>query len=339
MKKKSKILVVSVCVALCLCTVAVAALGSDFLNLKSQKLATVATREAPNGESYDLSITTFNVGGFAAGIDCGITKDATNYGWSDALERWDDVISNNKFTSDIYGMQEFFDVFYKENGNPDATVYSADKFDSVFKQLQTFKIKTHNKLWDMSSAIASTKSSPYELKDITSGILSGKTSDPRVFVKGYVNIKGVDVAIFVVHPVSIYKDENNTQRQLNQIIELLDMMKKEDYAIALGDFNTSTVAKIAQSNGFATANMSSFGNFKTFINTSEDIFIDNIVVSPNIDIKYAECLCTDDNPDNDNRGYSDHFPLTAYLTIDETAGKATYPEIKTDDDGFVSTYH
>ncbi len=310
-------------------------MGGNYYLVKPGEESTVP--EGGTAQTYDFSVTTFNVGGFAAGVDNGITKDTDGYGWSDALTAWDRDIP--KFTSDIYAMQEFSPMFYKEKQGgqvvESSIIWSKDKFASVFSQLETVQGATNFGEWEMNSALAATTVGGLTLKNISTGYLGGKSeSERRCYIKGYVTVKGVDVAIYCVH-----LGFNDYQVDINTYYELIEMMRNEDYCIVMGDMNSDRITPIMQKYGFASANQGEFGKFNTYINGT-DRYIDNIFVSKNITMEYAECLCTDSDTSNDNRGYSDHLPLTAYLTVNTEMGSAKDPiTFNTDADGFVAEYY
>lgn len=302
----------------------------------------VTQKENSNNEIYDLSVTSWNVGGCARGIDSGITKDTTKYNWQQGLDEWETFFAKgeNAMPSDVYCLQEFYKYFYKEyNGdtvNEATAILAKDKFAPLFNELEAREGKTHDIAggpWTMSSAIGTTKKGGFHLYDVSYGYLSGKSPrDQRMYIKGYIDVNGKKVAIYSVHLG--FEDRLTNFDSYNELIEL---MRKEEYCIVMGDMNSSALTELFEKAGANVANCGKFGEFQTYMYRN-NAYLDNIFTTPNIDIKYVECLSSDNNPDNDNHGFSDHYPITAYLTVNaDKANTMSAPQL--DKDGFVAEYY
>ena len=148
----------------------------------------------------------------------------------------------------------------------------------------------------------------YEMKNVTGGHLCEDTMYPRAYMKAYVTINGHDIAIYSVH----LQPESVGGREYRDMFyaELLELVKQDEYVIVMGDMNAEhglEEYKPMLDAGFTMANGGKFGTFDTYEYENVEP-IDNIFVTPNIEIVYAEC-------ESDKVGGSDHFPMSAYLMI------------------------
>lgn len=281
-----------------------------------------------NEYTYDIKVTTFNVGGFYHGVSNGMngSPDYENAQWVPGnLREWLSDIA--RFDADIYALQEFCPVFYYDN-TKNISIASKEVFTKVFKQLETYTGSTANGTQPMYMGIASTKTSPYTLTDITYGHLGAKnTATQRAYMKGYVNVNGVRIAVYSVHLG--FSDPAATE---DSIYELINLMNNEDYCIVMGDMNTNDIGKVMKKAGFNVANTDKFGNFQTY-EYKETSYIDNIFTTANIDIQFVEC-------EVDKAGGSDHWPLSAYLKINKEMGSTKNPnQFATDNDGFIDGWY
>ncbi|MBE6727038.1 MAG: hypothetical protein E7562_00140 [Ruminococcaceae bacterium] len=300
------------------------------------------TAEGATVKTYDLEVTTWNVGGFAAGVDSGIHTSAEGrYGPYDAIARWkalldyDNNYANHYLSSDIYGLQEFTSLFYYDDaaGGTGEKLMTADVFGNVFNDLESY-YGLFNGMYDSSSGLATGSHTDLTIKNVTGGQLSGKyTANSRAYIKGYVTVKGVDIAVYSVHMGWNNDDYDITT---DSYMELIKLMNEDEYCIVFGDMNSSTIQEYMIAAGYKAANMTEWGNINTYINaTNRNAYIDNIFVSPNIDMEFVECKATT----NDfYRAYSDHLPLTAYLTVNVGAEgvKPATPAVGAD--GYTTEY-
>lgn len=299
------------------------------------------TADGATVKTYDLEVTTWNVGGFAAGVDSGIHTSATGYGPYDAIARWkalldyDNNYANHHLTSDIYGLQEFTELFYHDNaqGGTGEKLMTADVFGNVFNDLHSY-YGLFNGKYNSSSGLATGKHTDLTIKNVTGGQLSGKfTENSRAYMKGYVTVNGIDIAVYSVH---MGWSDTDYDIVVDSYMELIKLMNEDEYCIVFGDMNSSTIQEYMIAAGYKAANMTEWGNINTYINaTNRNAYIDNIFVSPNIDMVHVRCKAIE----NDfYRAYSDHLPLTAYLKINVGAEgiKPVTPAVGAD--GYTTEY-
>ncbi len=283
---------------------------------------------ASNSYTYDLKVTTFNVGGFYHGVDNGMHENpgAPYEQWVGGnLTQW--LADIPRLDADVVGFQEFCPLFY-ENKTQGVNIASKDAFAKVFKTLETFEGVTNNGIQPMYMALGGNSNSPYKLTDISYGHLTDKDeASQRAYMKGYITVKGVKIAVYSVHLG--FNDKTAVKDSWNEIVSL---MNKEDYCIVMGDMNSNDIAAFMESKGFNVANMGKFGNFGTY-EYDEEKYIDNIFTTANIKIQYAEC-------EKALSGGSDHYPLSAYLKIDTKMGSTKVENpYKTDSDGFIDGWY
>lgn len=282
---------------------------------------------------YDLKVTTFNVGQFYHGV-CNLDvygAQKVNSGIlpeyvMGAYHSWQSWIEDME--SDIYGLQEFNPVFYV-NTEENVTQNAKDVFAAKFKTLATCTGKTANDTQSLYMGIAAQNSSQYELTDIRSGYLSGKdASVQRPYLKGYTIVNGKRIAVFSVH---LQPDGfGGKAARKDAIYELIELMNQEEYAIAMGDMNGAEVADYMREAGFHVANRGDFGQFNTY-EYSTSAYIDNIFTTSNIDIQFVEC-------EKKYQAGSDHYPLSAYLKIQNRAHD-TGNRAQVGEDGFLDGWY
>ena len=278
--------------------------------------------------TYDIKVTTFNIGGFYHGVSNGIdgSPDYINAEWvpGNLLEWLQDL---PRLDADIFALQELSPVFYFDD-TKNISISSESLLTKVFKELDTFTGSTANGTQPMYMGLAVNNNSEYALSDIEQGHLGAKKpASQRAYIKGYVNVKGVDIAVYSVHLG--FSDPVAVQDSVNELIAL---MNRDEYCIVMGDMNSSTIGRTMKNAGMNVANTEEFGNFNTY-EYDENSFIDNIFTTPNIKIQYVEC-------EKALAGGSDHYPLSAYLKIDTSAGGGENTNrFETDSDGFISEWY
>ena len=278
--------------------------------------------------TYDIKVTTFNIGGFYHGVSNGIdgSPDYINAEWVPGnLLKW--LQDLPRLDADIFALQELSPVFYYDD-TKNISISSESLLVKVFKELDTFTGSTANGTQPMYMGLAVNNSSEYSLSDIEQGHLGSKRpASQRAYIKGYVNVKGVDIAVYSVHLG--FSDPVAVQDSVNELIAL---MNRDEYCIVMGDMNSSTIGRTMKNAGMNVANTEEFGNFNTY-EYDENSFIDNIFTTPNIKIQYVEC-------EKALAGGSDHYPLSAYLKIDTSAGGGENTNrFETDSDGFISEWY
>lgn len=149
------------------------------------------------------------------------------------------------------------------------------------------------------------------------------------YTKAYATINGTKVCLINAH-CAIEPDFEITRKK--QFLELIDVMKKEEYVILFGDFNAYTVSEFDffTEAGYTLANGGEFGEFDTWPHFDlehswKNEAIDNIIVSPNIKILNVEV---------DRRDLSDHSMLYADIQIigvsDPESDPSDTPDPETD---------
>lgn len=292
------------------------------------------------GDTYDLMFTTWNVGGFAAGVDNGIHTSATGYGAQDAVKAWkalldyDNGYANHGLTSDVYLFQEFKSLFYQDDANVLAapctgeTVYTDDVFGEIFANYDRWTDVMEG-AWGAGDSGMGYASNRYAIRDVKQGALSGRGDGvKRGYIKGYIDVNGVEIALYSFH----LGYDAGGDVVADSYYEIIELMNEDEFVIAGGDMNATTIHEFVEKAGYKAANRTQWGDLNTYVNAS-NAYIDNIFVSPNIDIKYVHT-----SSDSSVRAYSDHTPLTAYLTINPDAEGVKPVEHPVDEDGFTTEY-
>ena len=261
------------------------------------------------GAEKDITVTSFNLGHFYLGTQYGITHAYGDDNAQKALNAWEEDFEKYPAKSDIYAFQEYARIYYTDTqGNK---ILPEDKLigeGKPFKKIDTFYGYTQGDM-EMGMAFGVSGATQYDVHNITYGYLCGKdTYNRRAYIKGYVTVKGVEVALISIHP-GFPNNQLYWQDCANEIAALMDA---EDYAIVLGDTNSNNIAAYLQSRGYNAANHGKFGAIQTYM-YKETACIDNIFTTPNIDILSVAV-------DPDACGSSDHYPITAGLFVDTEMG-------------------
>lgn len=137
---------------------------------------------------------------------------------------------------------------------------------------------------------------------MTSPIFYTFGSDNRDYQLSYMYINGIKVAVITTH-LSL----DDTVRA-SQLSTLLTFVQNFEYFILAGDFNIDDFSELSgfTALGYKIANGGALGTFVTATGASEHP--DNIIVSANIDLCYAEV-------DTEFDIFSDHRPFIATLQI------------------------
>ena len=276
--------------------------------------------------TYDIKVTSFNVGGFYHGVDSGMHAEGQFAQWVPGnFTEWMKDLS--ELETDILAMQEFTPLFY-ESKNNNISLGSKEVFSNVYKDIQVSTGTTKSDTLKMHMGLAAHKNSAYGLSNINSGYLSASSKEERrAYIKGYVTVKGVKIAVYSVH-----LSFSNTDIASDSYNELVRMMQKEDYCIVMGDMNSFDIAALMQKAGMNVVNGGKFGKFSTYEYDSSK-YIDNIFTTPNIDIVFAEC-------EQNKCGASDHYPLSAYLMVNTDMGSTKNENpYSTDNDGFINGWY
>lgn len=302
----------------------------------------IYAEETDNYYTYDLKVTTFDLNSFnvvasikgvyfdnsekttesdkAAQANSKIDADKKITSWIKAISQYD---------SDIVAFQNLYPLMYHEKVG-DVKITSEEVFSRVFKD---YKVFDNGVVPDTSATFLSTlasKSSPYSLTDLSSGYLGKNSGSNILYVKGYMEVKGVKVAVY---NVKIPTNAVNTQTK-DAWAELMTLMNNEDYCIVMGNMlNSDEIAGYMQRAGFNAANRGKFGDFMSNTWSYGGNYCDNIFTTANIDIQYVEL------ESSKKEGGFYRNPLTAYLKINTEMGstKKTGP-IAVDTDGFIKDW-
>ena len=173
---------------------------------------------------------------------------------------------------------------------------------------------------------------PFE--DISGNVYQAQytaSGEKRGFIKARIRIRGIPVTVYNTHlEVMPTADASRTIRTA-QAMELLNMMKQDENAICIGDFNTADcfdengadyamIIRPFLEEGYHSANCSDqHGFLKTWFdgNTPEVSehcgCLDQIFTTSNIVIDNVTVDKEKDNPRNTE--YIDHFPIVAYCHL------------------------
>lgn len=253
-------------------------------------------------EAYNsnaITVTTFNVGGYAYGIGYGIPP--ADYPTKSANYR---NYLGDKY-ADIMGLQEF------------STVIQVDP-----------EIRSEPALWD--------KYYPYKYRTGSQtaifsrwplnngGFHTMETSPDRYYVDAYTYIDNKLVYLLSVH-LTPTEGSAGLNKRLAEMREVKDLLAGHEYSICFGDFNAwpgeeNSIYSILTNEGYKMANTGDMGSFWSWSTNRDDFnhyddptgtvfYIDNIFVSSNIDILHVEA-------DNTyNALTSDHIPITAKIAL------------------------
>lgn len=266
---------------------------------------------------FDLKVTTFNVGQWYHGV-CNLdiygAQENVHEGIKPeyvigAYNSW--MTAFPEYDADVICAQEVNPTFLIDS-KKDITLMTKDVLEEQFKEVHTFEGATQNGQMPMWNGMFVTNESDYTLKNITTGHLcEGMPAYSRAYMKGYITVNGHDIAIYCVHLQPGSSDLGNPEIRRQAYAELIEMASKDEYAIIMGDMNCESADEfqIMKDAGFNMANCGEFGAFDTYEYGAVEP-IDNIFTTNNIDIAYVEC-------EQILVGGSDHYPLSAYLVIQD----------------------
>ena len=256
--------------------------------------------------------------------------DAWN-AWKTAFD-YDNDYANPVYTSDFYFFQECSETILTDDANattnPGQTVTREAVFSRVFGNCCYYK-GTMSGAWGSGWSNMAMGSKTFPIRDITYGTLSGKNKENRRgYMKGYIDVDGIEIAVYNVH---LGWDKDNGDVIADSYYELIELMNEDEYVIVAGDMNGSSIAEYMTAAGYKAANRGDFGDFHTYLYDANH-YIDNIFVSPNIDIKSVKV-------ESDKRAYSDHYPLTVEIGLNkDVAGVSSENQPTVGVDGFTTEY-
>ena len=257
-------------------------------------------------ESDYIKVATMNYGLWFDGVTKGVEDSKVD----GVLAAWKKMLDDNDV--DILCGQEWLKHFDR-SGKVAAE-------DALFAYKYKYQFSTASTMKNMVSKFPCT--------DFTH--IAHTKNASRGYTKAYTEINGKKVCLINAH-LSIEPSFDVNRKA--EYEDLLREMEKEEYVIVFGDFNAYTTREFKNFTdaGYSIANGGKKGIFATWTNFGKDsswgnTAIDNIVVSPNIEILKVSC---------DRRELSDHNMLVAELRLLDEAPKD--PDPSTDSSTATST--
>ncbi len=285
---------------------------------------------------YDLKVTTFNVGQWYHGVtnlDIYGAQEKVHEGILPefvigAYNRW--MENFPEYDADLICAQELNPVFMIDS-KKGITLTVEEVLDDYFKEIHTFEGHSQNGILPMWMGMLVPNSSEIQLKNVTGGqIMVELPMYTRAYMKGYITVNGHDIAVYNIHTTNNSAEGDYLTQAFHELIE---MASKEEYAIIMGDTNAVNGPHefdVMKAAGFSMANCGEFGIFDTYEYREVDA-IDNIFVTSNIEIVYAEC-------EKSMVSGSDHYPVSAYLVIKDEPHTNGNPHTA-GDDGYMEGWY
>jgi len=252
-------------------------------------------------ESDYIKVATMNYGLW----NDGATKYVEDSKVETVLAAWKKMLDDNDV--DILCGQEWLKHFDRSNKLTAEDVLFAYKYKYQFSTASYFGKNLVSK---------------FPVTDFTT--IAHTKNPSRGYTKAYTEINGRKVCLINAHLSIETNFKTNRQAEYE---DLLREMEKEEYVIVFGDFNAYTTSEFKNFTkaGYSVANAGKHGIHYTWTHFGTDsswsnMAIDNIIVSPNIEILKVTC---------DRRELSDHNMLVAELRLLNEAPKAPDPSTDT----------
>lgn len=229
-------------------------------------------------EQIKIKVATYNVGDYS-GRDMKHGSDASRKAFREVME---------KVNADLWGLQEDVKCFNNETGEM--------AFDAIYSSVLPNYARNYSGNYNGKAFLTR-----YGLSDVEPVKYMGdlKYRHPW-FLTGKLTVEGKEITLICLH--FDWSDKNVRAEEIRQ---LLEFAKSQEYCIIMGDFNPEDYAddgkKLSntllydeefgrfQEAGFSIANGGEFGTFDTIINChSSPCPFDNIMVTPNIKIVAAD---------------------------------------------------
>lgn len=228
-----------------------------------------------------IRVGTHNLGHFYNGTSDGYDEDD----YLEQVKNW--VTHFSESNLDICGLQEFSAVFSPKYGIPSIK----NIFNKVFARTVT-------------GLLDQAVSSNLTINDISYG---------RLYTEDYINSRPYiilnvtkDETTFCFAIVHLHPNDSNVRAIQRK--ELINILKKLDVFVCVGDFNADVASEYDEFRiaGFNIANCGDYGVFETNIYSQKPL--DNIITSDNVEILSVE---------KEGNVTSDHYMLVSELLIPE----------------------
>lgn len=260
------------------------------------------TKAKLNNEAKSVfCVMTYNVGGWYYGIGAKIPEGYAN----EYISCHQETLA--KYKPDILACQEYMDPIseYKLAG-----YYFFDEYYCNVVQANETTSYT-------GKALCTSRT----LEDVSTTAFSVGSGLNPCYQKGYVILNGRRVCVINAHlDLTARIGEDGMTAEFD---EILTAVEDEEYFIIMGDLNIDLQDKTtslylntyqkALDKGYKLCNGGAFGDFIT--HKGENLAIDNVIVSANINIKSVIVDKTKENYSTVRGNGTDHYPLVAYLEV------------------------
>ena len=258
---------------------------------------TLTKAKLNNDAKSVFCVMSYNVGGWYYGVGTNIPQGYVNT----FVPCHQEILA--KYKPDILACQEFMNPIseYKL-----AEYYFFDEYYCNFAQAY------ETSAYDGKALCTSRTMENVSTKNLTS--TDGLT---RCYQKGYITLNGKKVCVINTH-FSLTEEA-----KITQFNEIMTAVANEEYFIITGDFNINAIDKAsnlylntyqkALDKGYKLCNGGAFGDLITY--PKDNLAIDNIIVSANINIKSVMVDRTKEKYSTITGLGVDHYPLVAYLEV------------------------
>ncbi len=249
-----------------------------------------------NADVQKLTVMQWNVGHFSGGKTPESAITDNNY--QSKLDEFINIVCNNEI--DIISFSEFSMYFANTQSHPKTeTQKLLDNFPIYFignnGQIRNYSLNA----FFSKKYILSPQTTEYVSNEKADMGFQGRiVAKDYYYIKSYIKINDKKIKFITTH---LAFNKTDSSIVINQVKELIDECKNDDYVIILGDFNVNNpdIYKRFCQNGFSLANYGIFGDFFTYPSNKPSKMIDNIIVK-GLEINNVRTIQTD---------FSDHLPI------------------------------
>lgn len=232
--------------------------------------------------SSKIRVATYNVGDFS-GIDIKQGSENSRTAFREVFE---------KTNADLWALQEDVEFFNEETKEL--------PYDAIYKHVLPNHKRNYTMPYNGKAFL-----SKFKIFDAEAVLYQGDYFDHPWYYKGKINVENIEVTI-----VSLHFDWSDKFVRAEQIKQLIEFAKMQEYCIIMGDFNPEDYVGRQRLNrnllykeefarfteaGFESANGGKFGTFDTIVHPGKKVIspcpFDNIIVTPNIKILSADRGC------------------------------------------------